>query len=509
MPASFQLREIIADRYQLLNRLGRGGSGFTYQAKDLENNTLVALKILSLGQLEDWKKIELFDREAKTLQQLDHPNIPQYLDHFQLNNDRDRLFCIVQQLAPGKSLATLVEDGWQPEEEQVKWIADRVLAILVYLQDLIPPVIHRDIKPQNLIYRFGEGGNYNNSELFLVDFGAVQDVYHQTAFGSTVVGTYGYIAPEQFRGEATLATDLYGLATTLLFLCTGKPPSTLPERNLKLDFRPQVSLSPQFARWIEKCIEPSADNRFPSAEAALEVLNGNQAIESYTNRGQLRQPSYSSIDLEKTEETLTISIPPAIFRQRRDRRLVVSAIAWHLVVLFLVMGVTLSTHSIWGLLYAIAFFGSCSGFPGLEKGSKWMRGLLLIYALFTFTISFSPFSINFVGMVSLIAIALDIKYGDNLRRAWLGDLLTAAELQFNCQSSTRCLAKVRYSHLTPKKPEKVLEVKQAFQATRWIPLRLAVGHNQSSEVWYVGGLLTPAEKAWLWQNINEFVNQRL
>ncbi|MEO0868905.1 MAG: protein kinase, partial [Cyanobacteria bacterium J06642_11] len=89
---------------------------------------------------------------------------------------------------------------------------------LDYLHGLNPPIIHRDVKPQNIIWS-------QNGRIFLVDFGAVQTVYQNTiAFSSTVVGTFGYMAPEQFRGQAYPTTDLYGLGTTLLALLTHQNP---------------------------------------------------------------------------------------------------------------------------------------------------------------------------------------------------------------------------------------------------------------------------------------------
>jgi len=97
-----------------------------------------------------------------------------------------------------------------------------------------------------------------------VDFGAVQDTYQNTVTGgSTVVGTYGYMAPEQFRGQAVLSTDLYGLGTTLLFLLTQQSPADLPQRKLKIDFRSHVNISSDFADWLKKTIEPIMEDRFP------------------------------------------------------------------------------------------------------------------------------------------------------------------------------------------------------------------------------------------------------
>ncbi len=141
------------------------------------------------------------------------------------------------------------------------------MPILQYLHELNPPIIHRDIKPQNIIQR-------DDGHIFLVDFGAVQSVYrHTVAFGSTVVGTYGYMAPEQFQGQACPATDLYGLGATLLNLLTHSSPSELPKKRLKCDFRPYVTVSPVFADWLDRLLEPLAEDRFDSARGAIAALS--------------------------------------------------------------------------------------------------------------------------------------------------------------------------------------------------------------------------------------------
>ncbi len=312
--------EIINQRYRILNTLGQGGVGITYEAEDLQTGQKVALKVLSLRRMSEWKKVELFEREARILSQLNHPAIPRYLDYFQVDTPQDRCFYIAQQLAPGKSLAVLVESGWHPDEAEVRRLATQVLEILIYLHSLTPTVIHRDIKPQNIIRRTpllkeGEGGLKEGwGDLFLVDFGAVQDTYHNTVTGgSTVVGTYGYMAPEQFRGQAVLSTDLYGLGTTLLFLLTGKSPADLPQRKLKIDFRPHVGVSKDFADWLERMLEPAIADRFPSANVALAVLQGQQPLTSYSIQ-RPRRPKNSAITLSKTEEQLVVEIPAKYFR---------------------------------------------------------------------------------------------------------------------------------------------------------------------------------------------------
>jgi serine/threonine protein kinase len=267
---------IIAERYQLAELLGSGGSGSTYRATRISDGAEVAIKILSLRHLNDWKQLELFEREAKVLSQLNHPQIPQYLEYFHVDTPSNRAFYIVQQLAPGKPLTGWVKDGWRGTEAEVRDIASQLLAILKYLHQQSPPLIHRDIKPHNIIRN-------DDGQVFLVDFGAVQDVYHNTLMkGSTVAGTYGYMAPEQFRGMAVPSSDLYGLGATLLYLLTHRSPADLPQERLKLSFRGHVNIANHFADWLEMILEPDTADRFASASAALEALRKEQRFRLQT-----------------------------------------------------------------------------------------------------------------------------------------------------------------------------------------------------------------------------------
>lgn len=294
--------EHIAQRYEILDVLGQGGSGITYRAKDRLTDQQVALKVLKLRQAENWKKIELFEREAQILSQLDHPAIPRYLDYFQVDLPEDRQFYIVQNLAEGTSLADLVHDGWRASEDEAKQIAEQVLEVLTYLHSLPSPVIHRDIKPRNLIQQ-------DTQQIVLVDFGAVQVSEHGSeTYGSTVVGTYGYMAPEQFRGKATSVTDLYGLAGTLLFLLTGRPPTALPEHHFKIDFRDEIEVSTAFANWLEMMLAPMPEDRFESAIEALAVLEGEKSIEDCKS-GITPQPAGSKVKLVRSRDRMIINIP--------------------------------------------------------------------------------------------------------------------------------------------------------------------------------------------------------
>jgi serine/threonine protein kinase len=259
-------------RYQIAGRLGEGGSGTTYLAQLVGTERFVALKQLSLVRMDDWKAIDLFEREAQTLAQLNHPAIPKYIDYFTIDTPTDRNFYIVQELAPGKTLGDLSVSGWRCTEAEVKDIASQILAILSYLHDFTPPVIHRDLKPSNIL-------RTESGQIFLVDFGAVRQAYHDTFMrGSTVVGTYGYMAPEQFRSRAFPATDLYGLGATLLALLTNRSPAELTQSHLKLSFRNKIQVSPAFADWLEKMLEPDPADRFDSATTALAALKNPKSL---------------------------------------------------------------------------------------------------------------------------------------------------------------------------------------------------------------------------------------
>jgi eukaryotic-like serine/threonine-protein kinase len=307
---------ILIDRYQIQDLLGFGGSGQTFRGWDLHDQQQVAIKILSLRKASDWKAIELFEREAKTLAQLDHPVIPKYIDFFRAEILAEESFCIVQELAPGRPLTAWQAEGHAFTSWEVQKIAEQVLEILIYLQSFAPPIIHRDIKPANLL-------RTDAGLIYLVDFGAVRDSYHQTITGgSTLVGTYGYMAPEQFRGRAVLATDLYGLGATLLHLLTGIDPADLPQKNMRLDFRDRLHDKPVFINWLEWMLEPIPEDRFVDARQALQQLtNDFQLLKSKAPRPrQAPRPHRTISSLYSDHELLRISIPPIWFVSPATKR---------------------------------------------------------------------------------------------------------------------------------------------------------------------------------------------
>jgi WD40 repeat protein/Tfp pilus assembly protein PilF len=172
----------------------------------------------------------------------------------------------VQALAAGRPLSAWVEQGWRPDERSIRWLADELLKVLEYLHGRSPPVIHRDIKPENVLLA-------DDQRLCLVDFGAVRDSYRSTLSpGSTVVGTFGYMAPEQFTGHAVPATDLYGTGALLVYLLTQLSAVQLAQKNGRIDFRRHVKPSPGFALWLDRMLEPRLERRFESAARARQEL---------------------------------------------------------------------------------------------------------------------------------------------------------------------------------------------------------------------------------------------
>ena len=474
---------MIDKKYIIQDKLGQGSFGITYVALDKKSNEQVAIKVLSLSKLDDWKKIELFEREAKILQQLDHPSIPKYIDYFKVETEENIDFCLVQQLAPGQSLATLVESGWRPDEATVKEIAEGVLDILLYLQELTPPVIHRDIKPQNIIYQPDTG------KLFLVDFGAVKDTYNNTMMASTVVGTYGYMAPEQFRGGAVLSTDLYGLGCTLLFLLTGQSPAELPQRKLKIKFRSVVKIQSNFADWIEKLIEPNIEDRFQNARDAFNVLKGNVSFENYKNQ-QFSRPDYTSICFQEEKEKFTVIIPPVLFWNKHS----FTCLAWIFYYIFVVINIFIISLSnswlgyIYGILTILEFFSD-----RIFYYFQYIINFLFLLILFIIIIFVRSEIIQFIP---LLIIIFD----------------TICFHKIRIKIITSCLFTTRIT-LVPDLTFKCFKIKHKFEKLTiyYKDLEKAMTLQKDTASFFglnykFGYLLTSAEKKWLYREFKKRIN---
>ena len=206
---------LIQNRYQIIQLVGQGGMGAVYQATDQRLKIAVALKQTLTG---DAQFNAAFEREAQLLAALRHPALPRVMDHFA---DGDGQF-LVMEFVPGDDLAALLAQhaGPFPVDRVLGW-AEQLLRVLEYLHRRQPPLIHRDIKPQNLKLS-AEG------ELMLLDFGLAKGAAAQTRMGGTrsMFGFTPQYAPlEQIQGaSADPRSDLYATAATLHHLLTGDLP---------------------------------------------------------------------------------------------------------------------------------------------------------------------------------------------------------------------------------------------------------------------------------------------
>jgi serine/threonine protein kinase len=289
--------QIIRDRYQLTEMLGQNPSRQTWLAEDMYDcDAPVVIKLLVCGDQVQWNDLKLFEREAQTLQQLDHPQIPKYRDYFPIE-EQLLWFGLVQEYIPGKSLKEMLTDGYVFTEAKIRWLAQEVLQVLSYLHELSPPLLHRDLKPSNLMYG-------NDGHIHLVDFGSVQDRAAKAGATFTVVGTYGYAPLEQFGGQSTAASDLYALGATMIHLLTGIAPVDLLQPDAHIQFAHLIDINPGLARWLEKMTAPNSSKRFQIARDAARSLVINEENSSklvmpppQTNRIVSRKSS-SQLDLE-------------------------------------------------------------------------------------------------------------------------------------------------------------------------------------------------------------------
>ncbi|MEZ4429895.1 MAG: serine/threonine-protein kinase [Nannocystaceae bacterium] len=262
------------DRYQLERPLGRGTFGTTHLAHDRERGRAVAIKCLPLASLSEWKPVELFEREARVLESLDHPGVPAYIEAFEDGDGDDasgHRFYIVCEYFEGPTLQAEIERGRRFRPAQARALFGALLRILDYLHSLSPRVVHRDIKPANVILRAGD-------EPGLVDFGSVRDVAARAAGGGmTIAGTAGYMAPEQAMGIADARSDLYGLAATMAHALTHVHPSELPREGLRPNLSDLSGVDAQLARLLERLLDPDPGNRLGSAAEVLAALEETRA----------------------------------------------------------------------------------------------------------------------------------------------------------------------------------------------------------------------------------------
>lgn len=287
----------VHDRYDLGAPIGSGSFGTTLAAVDTRSGEPVVIKRLPIENLPDWKALEHFEREANVLRAIAHRGVPRFIDAFEAEHEGKPAFFIVAERIDGETLAEKIERGARWSTQQARTLFVTLLETLDHLHGLSPRVIHRDIKPGNIVVR-------DDGVPVLVDFGAVRDAAStEPGGGPTIVGTAGYMPPEQAMGMADPRSDLYALAATMLHVLTHRHPSDLPRDGLRLRVRDLAGIDEHFTRILERMLEPEPDQRFASARAVLEALEDPSRVDP-------PPPRPSLVLHESSEKALAIPAAP-------------------------------------------------------------------------------------------------------------------------------------------------------------------------------------------------------
>lgn len=274
--------ELIGGRYRVIDCLRTTGFCETYVAEDThlpgDPPPRCVVKKLQPQSNEDFvldTARRLFDNEAKVLYKLnDHQQIPRLLAHLEVDEE----FYLVQEHIQGKDLSQVeIVPGKKWTEAEVKEFLIEVLEILAFVHQ--NNVIHRDIKPSNLIRRDSDG------KIFLIDFGAVKEITNMTLTEgqgnvlTVAIGTPGYMASEQQRGDPRFNSDVYALGITAVQALTGFHPDQLPrDRDTgEIKWRDRApECSDELARILEKMIRNDFLQRYKNANETLEDIRNPQ-----------------------------------------------------------------------------------------------------------------------------------------------------------------------------------------------------------------------------------------
>lgn len=249
-------------RYEICEELGVGGQGTTYIAKlpgaNSDDTVVIKEYILPIHVARSAKMqaIDSLQHEARLLESIDHPQIVKLHDFFV---DDNRGYLILKHIK-GLNLRTLIDRSGPLSEAKTRKLLRELCDILEYLHTQNPPMIHRDLTPDNLI--ISDDGN-----LTLVDFNVAEQLTEGSV--TTVAGKLAYMPPEQFKGKCVPQTDLYALGATAYFLLTGYDPEPLTTSHPRKD---NNQVSQALDDVIARCTQLDTNARYDSAKALRRQL---------------------------------------------------------------------------------------------------------------------------------------------------------------------------------------------------------------------------------------------
>ena len=267
--ASSQLEPgtLLYGRYEIVKRIGGGGMGAVYYAKDKNlGDAPRAVKEMIQSHLDESqqeKAIADFKRESMLLASLEHPSIPTIYDYF-YDDTASRFYLVMKYISGGDCLARLRNaPGGRIDELTVTDWGTQTADVLHYLHSQRPPIIYRDLKPANLMI------DGNTGRVMLIDFGIARWVQKEEK-GVTAVGTMGYAPPELFSGKVEPRSDIYSLGATMFHLLTGSDPQDNPLLIFDFTKNPaprQINpgISNEMERILMRTVEYEPERRFVSA----------------------------------------------------------------------------------------------------------------------------------------------------------------------------------------------------------------------------------------------------
>ena len=250
------------DQYFLFDILA-DNVGSTYIGFDFKNKRRVIIKELSLNKIDNWDTEKLFKREAKVLSRFNHPLIPKFIKTFSIGVGRKRRLYLVMQYIRGENLEKERRDKYYTTDEILDIIKD-VAIVLEYLHTFTPPIIHRDLKPSNLMRK-------KNGRVALIDFGTVENA-NKSQKEINTVGTFGYMAPEQYNGKTTLKSDYYSLGVIAITLLSRKDPTLIYEER-EFNWKKHVDVEIGLKSLLESLLKYSEEERINSAKEIIKMID--------------------------------------------------------------------------------------------------------------------------------------------------------------------------------------------------------------------------------------------
>ena len=290
--------QLFRDRYRLIRVLGRGGFGVTYLAQDvmLPGLPLCVIKQLSpkaTNPLSLERAKIRFKREARTLAKLgSHSQIPMLLDYFTIKGE----FFLVQEYIRGDTLTKEVRRSGIQGEPKVKAFLRELIPVVKYIHK--HRVIHRDIKPPNIIRC------QVHRRLVLIDFGAVREGLAEAednayrAPTTQFVGTLGFAPPEQLALRPRYASDIYAMGVTCLYLLTGRSPMEFDTEldTGELKWQHSASVSPHFEGVLTKMLKPDVNDRYQTLGELERALDLEPYLSSLSECMNTQAPSAPSLE---------------------------------------------------------------------------------------------------------------------------------------------------------------------------------------------------------------------